>query len=406
MVAAWHVEFGATQAIVGLGASSERVLRNPHIPLMSPERDWKRDRSTHAAARRCYDSLVAPRLHLALALMTGGLCACLEDPGLPDIQWEGEVIQFAAEDPEQVCGGSKGYLDLHAQRLLSHFGSDSPVEFYFLEDVSSLCGSKLDVIGCAEPGVVYSESVPHFHEVVHARPGDGLPPVLEEGLATYFGDPYPIRSQSSRERLIEFLTDNPRGIENSNDYARAAHFVAFLVETHGLDSLRELDSRLSPTDSPSTLASAVSETYGQTLDLLLTAYEGYPECSGVVDVNLLCDSPGIAPDGVITTIDRSLDCSAPDILGPRDGMIFSSDVIELQPTVAGTRTLRLSGPDAEIGGYVLIRRCGPCPENGVGKINPGVSLISEDELPAGRYLVRMYLPLTAGPQDFSLEISQ
>jgi hypothetical protein len=57
------------------------------------------------------------------------------------------------------------------------------------------------------------------------------------------------------------------------------------------------------------------------------------------------------------------------------------------------------------GGFVLLRRCGPCSENGVFTIKSGSGFVSEETLPAGRYVVRYYLPIEASPASVGVRIN-
>lgn len=334
----------------------------------------------------------------ALSLCLSASSLGCSDDGLA-VLWEGEHVVFAAERPEQVCVGTREYLDRRAGEMLDRLGSDPlRIEYFLMDDVSEYCTLGSVVSGCAEAGVVYSESVPHLHEIVHARSGDHLPLVLEEGLATYLGDPYPIEKMAPRERLVELLTDSPNGIDTVADYGRAAHFVAFISETFGRQSLLELDLELARDSTPQQLDSAFQTVLGLDVDAVLDAYAEYPECMGIIDNGIACSEPAVLPGFPSTTHERLVDCTSSDGVGPHhSGMVFVEDVMELPPAIDTTRTVSITGDGAKKGGFVLLRRCGPCPENGVGTIKAGPTFIPEEQLPAGRYLVRFYLPIEESP---------
>ena len=328
-------------------------------------------------------------------------------PELPKIQWRGEHVDFAAENPELVCAGTREYLDQRTGRILERLDSDSTrIEYYFLDDIDDICPDREDVAGCAQEGVAYSQMVPHLHEIVHARTGNLMPRVLEEGLATYLGDPYPIREMASRERMAELLTSDIDGIDGESEYGRAAHFMAFLSERFGWDAVLGLDARLNLDSSVGQMDAAFEAVLGIGLEATLTEYETYPDCTGTVDASLACSEPSATLDILNTTYERLVDCASFDGVGPHLGMVFVEDVIELGAAVDGSRMVPGFGEGMDNGGFAVLRRCGPCPENGVAKVVKGINgFVSEKDFPAGRYVVRFYLPSDAAPAVIGMEIT-
>jgi hypothetical protein len=340
------------------------------------------------------------------AVLLGLVCSAVgcQSDDLPDVQWVGEHVIFAPEHPEQVCAGTREYLDRRAGEMLERLGSEPiQIEYYLLDDVSERCSSA--AVGCAFPGVIYSETVPLMHEIVHARSGDGMPHVLEEGLATYFGDPFPLYLMDSRERLVELLESNEK-LSNAAEYTRAAHFVAFLVETFGWESLLALDGELGQNSSPAQLDAAFQAVFELDVSDVLEAYEAFPECAGAVDTSLACASAPVSTDPFVASFEQIVDCASADGIGPDYGMVFVEGVIEVGPSIDGGRIVSATGDGAAKGGFAVIRRCGLCFENGVMRINgDGGHLVSEDDLPAGRYVVRLYLPIDATPDTLGVRIN-
>lgn len=336
---------------------------------------------------------------LSLVLLVCGGC-----PSLPEPQWKGEHVIFATDHPEQVCAGSTALLDQRAGELLALFDSDpGPIEFYLLDDPSEHCeeGS----VGCSEPGVVFSRDVPHLHELVHARSKDRMPPALEEGLATHLGDPYPIRAMAPRERLHELLTTDLQGIEDGADYGRAGHFFSFLTEIYGLESVVALDAALGPRSSVADVDAAFVGVFGLGTQGMLEQYEDYPECRGSVDVSIACQQDPITLDALNVSFQRLVDCASPTTFGPSFGLHVVELVVELEPSLDGSRIVRAIGDGADEGGQVLLRRCGPCPEGGVELLTSELEFLTEEELPGGRYLVHLMLPIDASPAELGLEIT-
>lgn len=215
---------------------------------------------------------------LVACLFGAVLAGCSE---LPEISWRGEHVEFAADHPELVCGGTLEYLDQRTGELLERFGSErTTVEYYWLDDISDICGDGAEIAGCVNEGVAYTRSVPLLHEVVHARSGELLPGVLEEGLADYIGDPYPLSEMASRERLIELLTSDLDGIDSEAEYARAAHFMAFLSERHGWEKVLQLDAVLSRDSRVGEVDAGFETVFGMGLDAILAEYDDYPDWHG------------------------------------------------------------------------------------------------------------------------------
>jgi hypothetical protein len=328
------------------------------------------------------------------------LSAC---PSLPDLEWEGEHVRFGADNPEQVCGGTLEYLDHRAGQLKARFGATHTIDYYWLPDgVESLCPQK--VVGCAVGHEVFSTWVPHQHELVHTM--SSMPHVFEEGLATHWGDSRPLFSMAPREWLHEQFTDGADDISDMDmhEYARAAHFMAYLSETHGWESLVQLDASLRNRSKPDAVERAIFEVYGVSSSDLLAAYDEYPDCDGIIDVSFACEGEPVRLGFDQPKFERVVDCSSQMAMGPYDGMVFVEELIELSPSIGGSRIILVAGDAVEKGGFALLRRCGPCSENGVFVLR-GLNFLNEEMLPADRYVVQFHLPIEAGPALFEVFIN-
>ena len=103
-------------------------------------------------------------------VLLGAVLASCSEPELPEFSWSGEHVEFAADQPELVCGGTLEYLDQRTGELLERLGSEkTKIEYYWLDDLDEVCGDGAYVAGCGHEGVAYSRTVPLLHEVVHAR---------------------------------------------------------------------------------------------------------------------------------------------------------------------------------------------------------------------------------------------
>jgi hypothetical protein len=325
---------------------------------------------------------------------------------LPEPFWEGEYIVLAAEEPERVCGGTAEYMDRRAGELFAKLGTDPvQVEFYLLRDVDEHCSHDSVAVGCAVGSVVYAERVPLLHEFVHARANDGLPIGLEEGLATYLGDPSPTFVMAPRERMAELLTRDI-DLDKSADYGRAAHFIAFLDEQFGWESVRMLDSLLSAKSTVAEIDAAFRAILGYGVEGVLERYAEYPDCTGKVDTSIACAAPA-TPGGFPSAVwEHDVDCAASNAIGPDRDNAFVEQVIELGPAIDNTRSVGVTGDAVEEGAFVVLQRCGFCSqEGGLGTIRgPGPHFVPVTDLPAGRYVARFYLPLGSAPATVGLRI--
>lgn len=168
-----------------------------------------------------------------------------------------------------------------------------------------------------------------------------------------------------------------------------------------LDRVLDRDNRVGEVDA------GFESVFGMGLDAILAEYESYPDCAGIVDMSIACAEPASASlNFVNTTYERLVDCASADGVGPHLGRVFVEDVIELGAAIDGSRIVTGTGDGFDKGGFVMLRRCGLCADKGVGNIlSRGIKFVPEEELPAGRYVVRFYLPLDVGPAVVGLQIT-
>lgn len=333
--------------------------------------------------------------------------ACENDADLPQLSWVGEHIAFGEEEPASICGGTLANLDRRTGEVLDILESENTfVDFYLLNDLSSFCADPHISEGCARAGVVYSRHAPHMHEVVHARSGDRLPLALEEGLATYLGDGYPVRDLAPRARLAELLNSPTESPQTSAEYGRAAHFIAYLAETFEWDAILALDAALGMDSTVAEIDAAFSAVTGSGTNELLTLYDAYADCEGFVNDGLACAGDPVFQFTTVDTIySRTIDCAAEDALGPFFDFVYTEDVIELGKTIAGTRIISGFGDGFTAGGFAVLRRCGPCSEGGVLTVQSDPLFVTEESSPPGRYTVRFYMRLDSAPTAANLQIT-
>jgi hypothetical protein len=275
------------------------------------------------------------------------------------------------------------------------------IEYYWVPDLwydQPWC--REPAAGCADGKRVYSEYVPHEHEFVHAVRRDGLPAVFEEGLAELFSDLGWTAEPSPREDLIDMLEASE--IYGLADYSRAAHFMSFLVETHGIAPFLKLAELGDREDSYGKVRRDFEKAFGMSLDQALSDYEDYPDfpdCNPAVytDRRVACAEPGItlAPGpGMHAELPIELDCSAEGVLGPLSGYMYIETTLEIAPEFNGLPVwLYLTGDLTPETSALLVRcdsRCGDSMMRWLDGEWPGVYL---SDFEPGRYLLRVFRPV-------------
>lgn len=329
-------------------------------------------------------------------------CAPEEAP-LPPVVWEGESVRVRMDDPDiEVCGGTFEGLDRHAAlvREALRLEGDEVVEYSIGDEdfVDAACNYEPSVpLGCAlySSGEVFTR-IPYLpHEIVHAvrhlDPEIGhLSSVFEEGLAELMGsDPagtgtIPLDAQES------FDDDHVGG---PNEYYRAGHLMAFMLERHGVEAFRELD-QLAPWMGEDR---AFIEAFGETKEDLAAAAEQAPHCeqSQWWMPLLECDGEPVVADPTtgVLVLEGSLDCGSADVRGPEYGRTWASRHFRLDEP---TNVLGFHFEMPEDATLEIVGCSGGCPERfayigtryQVGSVSQGLP-----RLEPGEYFLRMSRPV-------------
>lgn len=329
--------------------------------------------------------------------MTAALGAC--QPELPPITWEGEVIRFAANDPETVCGDTLEWMDARAVALRDIFGEGTydTLDYYWVPDLwNEQPWCQEPASGCRDANRIYSEYVPHEHEIAHALRRDRLPAVFEEGFATVFGDLGWTHEPASRGRLVEIL-ESSDPVDNA-DYSRAGHFVRFLLDRYGMDRLDRLAELANYDDDASKVRTSFAEAYGITLEAALVEYEDYPECDALawMDTRIACAEAAFPLNPVQegdVEFSKDIECSEPTVLGPMSGFMFTETTLEIVPQLQDFPIwIQLIGDLGDDVSAALVRCDGGCADSTALWLTPTAGH-RQVELPPGRYVLRMFRPV-------------
>ncbi|MEM9454640.1 MAG: hypothetical protein AAGF11_10710 [Myxococcota bacterium] len=301
--------------------------------------------------------------------MAVGLSACQkpEDQSeLPPVVWEGDHLEFGvSEQAGEYCAGTPAYLDGYVGGLLEILDRpplDKKVRYSFLapEEVPD---SEKGVLGRSTARGVVSGSPVLEHELVHAvlRPNGLTQPLLEEGLAEFFGgDGYSSFRHDTDRPLEEALAAVDDADLPGEYYGVAGRFVSYIDTTFGRQALLELEDQLGPWSSTTDMETAFATKTAVPFSSAVSEFEALMACPQkifrdptaacqVAEPLEWCDGSDAAEHSVALT------CNSPDVLGVRDREIWTYRVFTIPRP--GSYGLFLSPTIDPVEGYVEIKQC-------------------------------------------------
>lgn len=312
-----------------------------------------------------------------------------------ELVFDGDQLRIHAAPGLTPCLGTGPAMEEMLGFLARETGLgplDDPIDLYWLEgdDVQEACGFSFEVRGCSLPSSeAITSALPEEHELVHAylqRQGTSFTrySFLEEGLATVYGTerllPEP---KTTLEDALSYAEALPAG-----HYPRAGHFVSFLIDAFGPQSVAEFVMK-SSSFTPATFASEFADHFGASLESVSDTYAMTPQrCTGAGwQRRVACDHPATAWTRPSTwTIDVGAGCSAEASVGAADGPVQERFVLEIPE--AGLFDVRRGTPSAVGLPVVDVVGCGGCEQDFALEHDLGDGLVLADyPIDAGRYLV-------------------
>jgi hypothetical protein len=165
------------------------------------------------------------------------LCAACSE--LPELSYTTDRLRLGAAFEEPICEGTLKAFDDHVGQPSNR----DPIVVYWLDDVSEYCGKNRG--GCFFPGtrVLFSTGPSITHELVHAvLDSTAHTYFVEEGIAEIYSgvdvfyDPKP--DDGSLASRLSLSRSAYR--DGKLDYASAAHFMRYVLETEGELAMRDL----------------------------------------------------------------------------------------------------------------------------------------------------------------------
>ena len=332
------------------------------------------------------------------------IAACNGDPVRPQSLGQSRYVEIFAWEETELCRGTLEYFDTYLEAIFIAIDEPFPEESFIEYTWFDLTVSDEEkqtwpcppgASGCArksEAGIsISSYFFVHHHELVHAVHLYALGsshPLLHEGLASYYGNPN-YRLTLTAEEVDEGLRDFFSGPLTPGEfsYPVAKYFVGYVVETFGVDGLKDLWAGVTKGQSYGDFRSAYEDILGAPFDDLLNTLPAYDlthqtlgQCSGT-------EIPWVDPD--LLEVSISGQCDDPGAIGPISlaPLAFSLPYLVEVP-VTGDYQLLLTGGDNP--GGLTMYGCGMKGEN-------QYMFLSEDQpenrlLIAGTYAIIVDLP--------------
>lgn len=194
-----------------------------------------------------------------LVIVVSLLLACSDEGGAEPVSLgAGRYVELFAWSEAELCAGTLHRLDTFVEAVFLELEEDPPegpfINYLWSEGTTKPDGEGWDCItgasGCAIPRSqgesvdIRSVWIDHYHELVHAvhlRALGRSAPLLEEGLATYYGDPsdrWAAGADALDDKLVPFFDQGftPRG----RSYPAAKRFVGYTIERYGIEAFKGL----------------------------------------------------------------------------------------------------------------------------------------------------------------------
>ena len=296
-------------------------------------------------------------------------------------------------DLDDVCESSIDAIAAHATWVMEAWGGDpQPFEFGLYDSRDHECwpcDHFPTASGCAINGHTAATTIPHRHELSHAVRGQPCSPFVEEGWAMLYGDPF--LGGSTAGDLKSVLAEIEGATIPAELYPFAARFVAWLLETRGVETL----TALCEADGwrAESLPAALEEVLGQSVSEIASEFEAYPEWTlGALRQDLACEGVEDVAQSPASWTFAFDDCDAQGIEGHRASQLVATHLVELpgaghhrfEFSAEEDRSYRLELRNCTREGMASIYR-----QTEVVQLYQGSTELLLPELPAGVYVLRL-----------------
>lgn len=270
----------------------------------------------------------------AMVLLSTFAASCAStSKNLPPIAAEGEWIRFSTTVGREPCGDSLERMEGRVSELMTELeqplGPGEKITYYWLPGRMDLspCPGGAD---CAEGRVVYSRTMFHDHELVHALLSDlgKRQTFLYEGMAEAFGRAGGKLTVERANAESEILTSLSGAVDAATiSYPLAGWFVRFLIEAYGMKAVKRLYSQAELDSDKDELRRLFENELGALLDEVLDRLvEEAPDCYPRTD---LCAAEPVPWDDEVWQNRLGLDCDSPGVLEIAPGALRNESVLQI-----------------------------------------------------------------------------
>lgn len=280
-------------------------------------------------------------------------CAPDDDLEIGSPVYVGESFEVWASDGQTACGGTFDYMERWLDAFHQRVGPVLTTQhhrYYWLSQTDWDHHQPCRNHACAGRAHIFALGIPIEHEVVHIGTGSASS-LLTEGLAEVYGT----TSNSLPNRELDVALFEEEQLPGDH-YADAGHFVRFMLDRHGQQTVLDWLWATKRGDSYEQVAGALAEVAGVSLDAELAEYRDAERCTGYgwrYDF-AYCAEPELpeGPDGWSWTLD--FDCAAEDVVGPYNDLMWSRRTFVV--STPGIYEVALDSPDRDAFGF--LQRCG------------------------------------------------
>jgi hypothetical protein len=213
--------------------------------------------------------------------LVGGCAGPVDDWPVPPARWESEHFVFRADSDPGESTATAAFFESHFELETRLFGIRWPagvkIDYRQLDDgaeVARRCtANDYDATACAKDERILTTSSMRQHQLIHAylRALGDPPPAIAEGMAMVYGcelEPIDLVVSPGDDPAALWSADfyNADSDVTRDSYLRAASFMRFVIDQHGLDAALRLYRRLPRQADRAMIDQALREEIGLDLD--------------------------------------------------------------------------------------------------------------------------------------------
>ncbi len=330
---------------------------------------------------------------------------------------ETEYVRYVTVQPFAPCGGLVRDTDRKVEHLYDRLEEPYPsplsILYKWVADDSSLTCLK-GAAGCTSLGPdgprIAAVELAMTHELAHAAHFDTLGythSLLSEGFATYYSGRYGDLTAGAMETFAADIESMITSKEVPGaQYPLAAQFVGATIERHGLSEFKEFWQAIEPSSPLESFREIYESHYDEPWDEALVTIASQ-ERAVWLDVECEGETQVVGAEGLHLMVAET--CEDESVVGPvRNGGGYAGELrIPIELPVEGSYRFAFVHPG---GAGVLAAMFRGCQSGGPAPAAPLTAFTAQDDqvvfMAAGRYLLGVRVPLTAGEAPVEVRITR